>query len=206
MRTFFQCSLHIYTLFTSGGKDIWQRWVQVAETLIAESSSFSRREESDSLRTQKVKVGLIDKIHFEFFCVNCDILFKAFGSKHCKVPKNSIFSFFYPLSHSWSFNLSCPRRLASQFELGSQVGLTTVCLVSCCLIQHIEYLSTTRAELAKVIANRALRNWVLQFDKKGFSIHYQVRGVTWIGQSDRRNRCDVLFVASCWFWRELYCK
>ena len=54
---------------------------------------------------------------FAKFCVHCDILLKAFGSKHCKVPKNSIFSFFYPLSYSWSFNLSCPRRLASQFGL-----------------------------------------------------------------------------------------
>ena len=40
--------------------------------------------------------------------------------------------FFYPLSRSWSFNLSCPRRLASQLELGSQVGSTTDHLSSCC--------------------------------------------------------------------------
>ena len=86
MRTFFQCSLHIYTLFTSGGNDIWQRWVQVAETLIAESSSFSRREESDSLRTQKSKSASLKKYILNFFA-HCDILLKAFGSKHCKVPK-----------------------------------------------------------------------------------------------------------------------
>ena len=36
---------------------------------------------------------------------------------------------------SWSFNLSCPRRLASRLELGSQVGSTTDHLSSGCLIQ-----------------------------------------------------------------------
>ena len=66
----------------------------------------------------------------------------------------SIFSFFYPLSRSWSFNLSCPRRLASRLELGSQVGSTTDHLSSCCLIQHTEDLSMMRAELAEGIANR----------------------------------------------------
>ena len=55
---------------------------------------------------------------------------------------------FLPLSWSWSFNLSCPCRLASRLELGSQVGLTTDHLSSCCLIQHIENLSTLRAEPA----------------------------------------------------------
>ena len=45
----------------------------------------------------------------------------------------STFSFFYPLSHSWSFNRSCPRRLASPLELGSQVGSTTDHLSICCL-------------------------------------------------------------------------
>ena len=68
MRTFFQCSLHIYTLFTSGGNDIWQRWVQVAETLIAKSSSFSRREESDSLRTQKSKSASLKKYICKILC------------------------------------------------------------------------------------------------------------------------------------------
>ena len=32
---------------------------------------------------------------------------------------------FYPISFSWSFSLSFPRRLASGLELGSQVGSTT---------------------------------------------------------------------------------
>ena len=39
---------------------------------------------------------------------------------------------YYPLSYSWSFSHSCLHRLASWFELGSQVGLTTDHLSSCC--------------------------------------------------------------------------
>ena len=104
---------------------------------------------------------------------------------------------FYPLSCSWSFNLSCPRRLASRLELGSQVGSTTDHFPSCCLIQHTEDLSTMRVEPAEVIANRGLMNWALQLDGQGFCTHYQVLGVLWIGKKDRKEsvwyQCDVIF-------------
>ena len=59
---------------------------------------------------------------------------------------------FYPLSSSWCFNLSCPRRLPSPLEPGSQVGSTTDHLSSCCLVQHTDDLS--RAKPPDVIANR----------------------------------------------------
>ena len=49
-----------------------------------------------------------------------------------------------------SFNLSCPRRLASWLKLGCQVSSTTDHLYSSCIIQHTEDLSTMRAEPARV--------------------------------------------------------
>ena len=43
---------------------------------------------------------------------------------------------------TWSFNRSCPRRLASWLELSSQVGETTDHLARCCFIQRTEGLSS----------------------------------------------------------------
>ena len=80
----------------------------------------------------------------------------SFTSPTSNFPFFSSYPSFYPLSCSWSFNHSCPPRLASRLELGSQVGLTTDHLSSCCLIQHTKDLSTMRAEPAEVIANQKL--------------------------------------------------
>ena len=53
------------------------------------------------------------------------------------------------------------------FTIGAwrQVGSTTDHLSSCCLIQCTEDRSTKRAELAGVITNRGLKNWVLQIGR-----------------------------------------
>ena len=87
-------------------------------------------------------------------------LYPSTNIAHGKKRIFFIFSFFLrAFSRSQSFNLSCPLRLASWLELGSQVGSTTDHLSSCCHVQPTKDLSAMRAELAEVVANRGSMNF-----------------------------------------------
>ena len=94
-----------------------------------------------------------------------------------------IFSFFLP---AFLQPLSCPRRLALWLELCSKAGWTTDHLYSCCLIQHIEDLSSLGAEPAEVIANRGLMNF--NYPTRTFKLGITQKGLvsTWIEKRDRK--------------------
>ena len=107
-----------------------------------------------------------------------------------------LYFFIFPLSYSRSFNLKCRRRLASELEIDSHVGLTTDHLSCYCLIQHTEDLSTMRVEPAEEIGNRGLMKWVLQLDRQGFRTHYPLPG-PWC-TLDRKERIERIGVISMW--------
>ena len=99
---------------------------------------------------------------------------------------------FYPLSRSWSFNLSCPLRLASRLELGSQVTRTTTDhLFSCCRIQHTEDGKSVKGSPLVVI--RVLYKFAKIVNKrKGLKLQGSQISYTWwslIGNLFHKSEC-----------------